>query len=252
MAIKDGWQYMLGEVCIALCLVFSVYYFNKARKTDPNMSTLKQLNYGMAILFLFLFITRVLDNPIATFTDPGRGIYLVKDDPSIPLFNAEIYAWARFLDYDVVLVGQITMGYVTNMFFLVGLAIAVFFMERAFIPKARHIFFCFLIACAFVSFLYTPLTGLKIDIFDTNFDDPIAVLFTGLGFLAFAVIPLIYWVLAGKTTGVLRRNAILLGIGFLAVLADIHTVGHESSGYWYRSAICILGFVFIGLGNRNR
>nr|MDO8086772.1 hypothetical protein [Candidatus Sigynarchaeum springense] len=129
------WEILLGEACIIVCLVFAIYYFHKARKTEANMSTLKQLNYGMGILFLFL---------------------------------------------------------------------------------------------------------------------PIAILFTALGFVAFAAIPLIYWVLAGKTTGDLKRNAILLGFGFIFILVNIHTVGHSGSGYWYRSAICLIGFLFVGLGNRNR
>ncbi|MEX2679992.1 MAG: hypothetical protein Q6373_000185 [Candidatus Sigynarchaeota archaeon] len=248
MAKIQGWEIFLGEVCIIMCLVFATYYFHKARKTEANMTTLKQLNYGMAILFLFLFISRVLDNPLYTLTNPAAPMDLF----GIPLANAEIYSWAQFLAYHYVLFGQIEVGYFSNMIFLIGLAVAVFFMERAFLPKVHHVFFIFLIACATASFLYTPLTGMKIDIFDTNFDDPIAIVFTTLGFVAFAVIPLIYWVLAGKTTGDLKRNAILLGFGFIFILVNIHTVGHSGSGYWYRAAICLLGFVFIALGNRNR
>ncbi len=250
MAKLAGWEILLGEVCIIMCLVFAIYYFHKARKTDANMATLKQLNIGIGILFLFLFISRVLDNPLYTLTNPNPGSQL--DLFGIPLSNAEVYAWAQFFSYHNVLYGAIEMGYYSNMFFLIGLAVAVFFMERAFLPKAHHIFFIFLVACAFASFLYTPLTGKVIDIFDTNFDDPIAILFTALGFVAFAVIPLIYWVLAGKTTGDLKRNAILLGFGFLLILVNIHTVGHSGSGYWYRAAMALVGFVFIGLGNRNR
>nr|MDO8112510.1 hypothetical protein [Candidatus Sigynarchaeota archaeon] len=249
MADVKGWEYLLAEICIIMCLVFAIFYFNKARKTEENMKTLKQLNIGLGILFLFLFICRVLDNPIGTMLDPARNVDLF----GIELGNLDLHNIFTFFDYDTPIIGSIIiMGYFTNMFFLLGLAIATFFMERAFIPKAHHIFFIFLITCAFVTFLAGPITGQMIDIFDTNWDDPVATVFTVMGFLSFAVIPIIYFILAGKTTGDLRRNSLFLAFGFIMILVDMHTVGHASSGNWYRSVPCLLGFLFVGLGNVQR
>ena len=48
----------------------------------------------------------------------------------------------------------------------------------------------------------------------------------------------------------LRVNSLLLGFGFLMVIADIHTVGH-AGGPIYRIVICLLGFLFIWIGLRE-
>ncbi len=246
MADVKGWEYLLGEICIILCLVFGIFYFRKARKTDENMKTLKQLNIGLGILFLFLFISRVIDNPLGDMVNPSRTIDLF----GMPLANQQLYDVFKYLLYDNVVFGEIRNGYFVNMFFLLGLAIATFFMERAFIPKARHIFFIFLLVCAFIAFV--PITGQMIDIFDPGDESMLANFFAALGYVSFTVIPIIYFILAGKTTGDLRRNSLLLAFGFIFVLVDIHTVGHTGSGNWYRSVPCLLGFLFLALGNRQR
>jgi hypothetical protein len=155
-----------------------------------------------------------------------------------------------------------------NMFFLMGLAIAVFYMERAFIPKARHIFFFLLLTITILGFItaFFPVSicvwqpvpeGIDciqegFDLFITN--QPInSSLFTQLlgvlGYVSFAVIPLIYLILAIKTSGLMRRVAFLLFLGFLLILVNIHTVGHQASGYWYRSVPCLIGFGFVYWGN---
>lgn len=263
MADVKGWEFLLGEICILMCLVFAIFYFDKARKTDSNMSTLKQLNLGIGIMFLFLFISRIIDNPLMTMVDPASTVELF----GTPLANAEVYAWAKFFDYDNVIAivpyfgifdFTIKNGFFTNMLFLVGLAIATFFMERAFIPKARHVFFIILMVCAFVVFIpswtnpTSPSGFGMIDIFDPTKNDPVANGFAWLGYVAFIVIPIIYFILAGKTTGDLRRNALFLAFGFIFILVDIHTVGHSGSGNWYRSVPCLLGFLFVALGNVQR
>jgi hypothetical protein len=244
----QGWEFLLGEVCIAICLVFSIFYFNKARKTEENMNTLKTVNFGIGVLFLFLFISRILDNPIADMVDPAKNLDLF----GIPLSNQPLYDATRFFRSGTIIIGSISMVYFVDMFFLVGLAVATFFMERAFIPKARHMFFLFLVACAFISFVYSPITGQEIDIFSLTLEDPVQAIFEILGLISFTVIPIIYFIVAGKTTGELRRNAIFLAIGFICILVDIHTVGHERSGNWYRSVPCLLGFLFLVIGNKQK
>nr|MDO8111499.1 hypothetical protein [Candidatus Sigynarchaeota archaeon] len=250
MPALKGWEFLLGEACIATCLVFSVIYFNKARKTEENMKTLKQLNIGVGILMLFLFISRILDNPLAQMVDPLKTVELF----GYPLQNAELYSYAIFFTSGTMIIGNvITMVYFVDMFFLTGLAIATFFMERAFIPKAHHIFFIFLISCAFVSFVIGPLTGQSIDIFalDFVFENVIETIFTIFGITSFAVIPVIYFILASKTTGDLRKNALFIAFGFICIIVDIHTVGHDGSGNWYRSVPCLLGFFLLWLGNKK-
>jgi hypothetical protein len=255
MATIKGWEFLLGEICIFMCLVFSIYYFNKARKTAEGMETLKKLNIGVGIMFLFLFLSRIIDNPLMTMTDPMASPAI--DLFGMPLANGDVWAWARFWDYENVLFGEVKNGFVTNMLFLLGLAIATFFMERAFIPKARHVFFIMLMVCAFIVFIPSwtspdPMQPNMIDIFDPADNDPVSSTFSYLGYVAFIVIPIIYFILAGKTTGDLRRNALFLAFGFIFILVDIHTVGHSGSGSWYRSVPCLLGFLFVGLGNMQR
>jgi len=247
MPALNGWEFLLGEVCIALCLVFSIYYLNRARKTEENMRTLKLVNLGVGILFLFLFVSRILDNPIVDMVNPINNVDLF----GIQLANQAIFDTTKVLYTTTVIYGSITMIYIVDMLFLIGLAIATFFMERSFIPKAHHVFFLFLIACAFISFAYTPLTGSRIDIFSLNFDGLAVAIFSIMGFISFAVIPILYFILAGKTTGELRRNAILLGFGFICIIVDIHTVGHQMSGNWYRSIPCLIGFLFLAIGNKQ-
>jgi hypothetical protein len=244
----QGWEFFLGEVCIGACLVFSIYYFNKARKTEEGMSTLKTVNFGIGVLFLALFISRILDNPIADMVDPAKNLDLF----GILLSNQSLHDATIFFHSSTIIVGSITVVYFVDMVFLVGLAIATFFMERAFIPKAHHVFFIFLMVCAFVSFAYGPITGEMIDIFSLSFTDPVETIFMILGLVSFAVIPIIYFIVAGKTTGELRRNALFLAIGFICILVDIHTVGHERSGNWYRSIPCLLGFFLIAIGNKQK
>ncbi len=253
---------LLGEVCILMCLIFSIYYFYKARKTSEGMETLKRLNIGIGIMFLFLFLSRVIDNPLMSMVDPSGNIDLF----GTPLANPEVYAWAKFFDYNNPLFSipyfglfdfVIQNGFITNMLFLLGLAIATFFMERAFIPKAHHVFFIILMVCAFIVFVPswtapTPSGFGMIDIFDAADNDPVSNIFAFLGYVAFIVIPIIYFILAGKTTGDLRRNALFLAFGFIFILVDIHTVGHTGSGTIYRSAPCLVGFLFIALGNIQR
>jgi cytochrome bd-type quinol oxidase subunit 2 len=256
MAVK-GWEMLLGEVCILMCLIFSIYYFNKARKTSEGMETLKHLNIGLGILFLFLFISRVIDNPLMSMTNPLGDIDLF----GTPLANQQVFDIAKYFDYDTELIPGIRNGYYVNLIFLVGLAVATFFMERAFIPKARHVFFIILVVCAVLSLVpiphpttddpASPIIITPVDIFDAA-DDYVSQSLMYVGYFAFIVIPIIYFILAGKTTGDLRRNALFLAFGFIMILIDMHTVGHSNSGAWYRAAPCLLGFLFIGLGNMQR
>jgi hypothetical protein len=211
------------------------------------MKTQKQLNLGLGILFLFLFISRIIDNPLMVMVSPAANPPL--DLFGIPLANTDVYMWAKLLDYDNVLLGGIRNGFFTNMSILLGLAITTFFMERAFIPKAHHVFFIILMVCAFIVFIPSPTGGGMIDIFDPAPNDPVANIFAYLGYFTFIVIPLLYLILAGKTTGPLRRNALFLAFGFIFILVDIHTVGHAGSGTWMRAVPCLVGFAMIGAIN---
>lgn len=258
-----GEELLLAQICILLLLVFGIFYFLKARKTPENMEIMKKLNIGFGILFLFLFISRVLDNPLAAMVDPARDFTLF----GIPLANQDIYDIAKIFDYDYKLIVGLTpvpieTGFFTDMVFLLGLAVATFFMERAFIPKARHVFFIFLVITAFIAFItaFFPINVgtesdpilITINIFDTDRRAPAAYLFTAIGYISFAVIPIIYFVLAGKTTGDLRKNALLLAFGFILILVDVHTMGHVPQGNWVRIVPCLLGLLLVGIGNRTR
>lgn len=255
----DGWEFLLAEICIILCLIFSVFYFYKARTTDENLETLKKVNIGFGIMFLFIFISRLLDNPIGSMTNPANNIDLfginlgnqaVYDVFGIFYYDSELWTF-QFLGQPVV----VKIWYFVNMFFLIGLAIATYFIEQAFIPRAKHVFFIILLITAILGFITAifPIEGETFDLFsaldetDTIFGTVLGI----LGYLSFAVIPIIYFILAGKTTGHLKRNALLMAFGLIFVLVDIHTVGHHSSGAWYRSVPCLLGFLLIGLGNRK-
>ncbi|MHA1371926.1 MAG: hypothetical protein ACTSRA_19685, partial [Promethearchaeota archaeon] len=124
----EGWEFLLAQACIVLLLVFSIYYFNKARKTDDSMTTLRNLNYGFAIMFLFLFISRVLDNPLALMTNPANDVEIFGWRTA----NQELYNAIKYFDYEwqIVAFPSIYMWMFVNAFFLIGLSIAVFFMER--------------------------------------------------------------------------------------------------------------------------
>ena len=251
----EGWEYILAYTCIGLLLVFSIYYFNKSKKTDEAMGTLKKLNFALGILFLFIFLSRMIDLPIADMVNP--------EDPAdlfgIDLSNQGLYDIFKYLTYDNVLfiedfgVGPVDVKnwLAVNTLFLIGLAVAVFYMERAFIPKARHVFFILLVITIVMSVIsgFFPILGTTIDIFEAETDD-IRLIFAILGYLSFAVIPIIYFIVAGKTTGTLRRNALLLAFGFILILVDIHTVGHNSGG-WERSVPCLLGFILLAAGNKS-
>jgi hypothetical protein len=257
MAAPKEWELILAEVAVGFLLAFSIFYFRKAKGLDENMKTLRHLNIGLGIMFLFLFISRILDNPLKQLVDPAHNLATA---------SPEVFAWASIIDYDNKLFGGvITNGYFVNMFFLLGLAIATFFMERAFIPKARHVFFILLIVCAVIAFI--PITGQMIDIFDppeftqAEWTSPLAwqdwftyipTIFTAMGYVSFAVIPIIYFILAGKTTGQLRGNALLLAFGFIFILVDVHTMGHWPQGGMVRVIPCMIGFVFLILGNRQK
>lgn len=262
MAI-EGWEYGLAIGCIWTSLVFAIYYYIQYKKTEEGMRTLKDLNKGFFVMFLFFFMSRIFDNPLVDMFNPLNNVDLF----DIPLGNQILYdSMAGFhADFAFVTIHtaygdtSISNWMITNMFFLLGLAFAVKNVEKTFIQKSKGIFYIILLCAAFLSIfiaLIPSTSGENIDFFQSVVnnpqDSPIGLVLSygiaALGYLSFAIIPLIYWYLAGKTEGKVRGSAIFMGLGILCIIIDFHTVGHGSGG-WERSAPTILGFFFVILAN---
>ena len=135
------YEYILTYVCIFLLFVFTILFFRLGKRHIKEMETTGQMYYGFGVLFLFLLISRIIDNPLYDLVWPANNF---------PTQNTTIFAWlntnfAFYYNGPPFIVGSIIFQpwMIVNLIFLIGVAIAVFFMEKNFIPKAHHIFSIF-------------------------------------------------------------------------------------------------------------
>ena len=163
------------------------------------METTGQMYYGFGVLFLFLLISRIIDNPLYDLVWPANNF---------PTQNTTIFAWlntnfAFYYNGPPFIVGSIIFQpwMIVNLIFLIGVAIAVFFMEKNFIPKAHHIFSIFTVFMS-ISSLVLALMQVNFDIFSTGAGYTWwEFLFGILTYFVFGIIPLIYWICAARSVG---------------------------------------------------
>lgn len=241
-------EYITFYVCLGLLAFFAIRFYMKGKAFDDTLATTRQMFFGFALMFTLILISRIIDNPIREIVNPENNLKS----------NATWYEWMnahlRFgYEVEMFKVGNtiIFNWVIVNLLFLLGLAVATYFMEKNFIPKSMHIFSIFIAFLAVSSLVLAFMPLGHVDVFDTSRTDVWwGIMYTYLGYLAFLIISIIYWIMAKRSTGDIRRKANQMAFGFLMILADVHTIGHNSGG-WVRLILALVGFLLLYLGMRQ-
>ncbi|MHA1821353.1 MAG: hypothetical protein ACTSU2_08720 [Promethearchaeota archaeon] len=229
---QDLWLGACFSLAI-LCLIVGIFFLNQAKK-NKDLISLKSYSKGIA---LFMFIVGI--NGFLDFGNMYSNTVLGKNDLFPDTF--------KFLNY-----GR-TSFYIIITLLMASLAVLSYQIEKYIKKNEKHILTDILIVCFFISLI--PYVGFLIPA-DFHYAIMIIVYLTQVPFGGI----ILYWgvfylSLAAKTSGIVRRRALLVGFGlgmvFTGILSDLiyrAAVPGEYIFPFFCFFVANLGIVFLIIG----